>query len=317
LPIRLSDESVLVKGKPWQKTQVGLALGGGGARGLAHIGVLEVLAREQIPFHLIAGSGMGAVVGAAFALFGEIEPVIKIARGIPDRIPQLEELQNVNQIPRQQKHAVSRIVNYIKELYVLNLEATKKGLVNNEDIYPVLEDVFGDKTFSDLKFPFAAVATDLQTGEEMIIREGLLTRGVLASMAIPGIFEPVEWNGKILVDGSVTSLVPIEACKKLDADLVFAVSAESNTFKRKFERGIDALFQVDEIRGAELNRLKLQQADFVIRPNIGHVSWSQFAKVNESIHRGEQAAIISLSGMRELLVKHERKGILKCLWPFR
>ncbi len=289
-----------------KKLKVGIALGGGGARGLAHIGVLNILVREKIPFHLITGSSMGAVVGAAFALFGEIEPVIRIAREIPAQIPRLEELKNVNQIPRQQKHAVGRIVNFIKELYILNLEATRKSLVANEEILPVLEGVFGNKTFADLKFPFAAIATDLQTGEEIIIKEGLLTQGILASMAIPGIFEPVEWNGRILVDGSVTGLVPIEACRKLGAELVFAVNVESNIFKRKFERGIDVLFQVDEIRGAELNRLKLQQADFVIRPRIGHVNWSQFSKVDECIRRGEQATVPSLQKMRDILREHER-----------
>lgn len=295
---------------------IGLALGGGGARGLAHIGVIKVLIQENIPIDLITGSSMGAIIGGAFALVGDINRVSELANSLPEKIPQLEELQNVNSIPRNQKHAVGRIVSFIKELYVLNLEATRKSLVENEQITSLLTEVFQENTFDDLKIPFAALATNLQTGDEVLLNKGPLTQAILASMAIPGIFEPVEIDGQILVDGNVSSQVPIEAAKQMGADFVIAVNVEGNIFRRNFHRGIDVLFQVDEIRGAEINRLKLKQADFIIKPNIGHVNWSQFSKVQECIRRGEQATIVMLPQIRDALKELKSKKLKKYFWPF-
>ena len=299
-----------------KNSRIGLALGGGGARGLAHIGVLKVLIKENIPFDLITGSSMGAIIGGAFALLGDMNRISELASRLPEKIPQLEELQNVNSIPRNPKYAVGRIVSFIKELYVLNLEATRKSLVENSQILPLLEEVFQQSTFEDLKIPFSAVATNLQTGKEVLLNDGLLTQAILASMAIPGIFEPVELNGQILVDGNVTSQVPIEAAKQMGADFVIAVNVEANIFKRKFDRGIDVLFQVDEIRGAEINRLKLKEADIIIQPNIGHINWSQFTKVEECIRRGEEATLTSLDSIREAINRKKFQKKRRFFWPF-
>ncbi len=296
--------------------KIGLALGGGGARGLAHIGVLKVLTQAGIPINLITGSSMGAVVGAAYALSLDIDLVEKLARQLPVKTPQLEQLQNVNRMSRGQKHAVKRIINFIKELYLLNLGATRTSLVDNETVVPLLTEVFNRHTFADLRLPFAAVATDLQSGEEITIRDGSLVQATLASMCVPGIFEPVEWHGRLLVDGSVTSQVPIAAAKELGAEFIIAVNVEAKIFRRHFSRGIDILFQVDEIRGAELNRFKLAQADWVIHPKIGHVNWSQFSKVAECIRRGEEAALAGLPDLEQKLKRYQRSRWKRIFKPF-
>lgn len=274
---------------------------------MAHIGVLRVLLRAGVEPDLIVGSSMGAIIGAGFALLGDIDALEKKAKELVNRVPQLDSFANLQQMSRGQRHVLERIFNFLKELYILNVEATRKSLLDRELVQPLLEEIFDAHRFEDLKFPFAAVATDLQTGEEVILREGKLVPALMASSAIPGIFEPVEWNGRILVDGAVTSTVPVNAVREMGADYVIAVNVEADIRRRNFERGVEILFQVDDIRGAELNRLKLREADIVIEPRIGHVNWAQFAKIGECISRGEEAAQQCLPAIRSRIRGLKRK----------
>lgn len=286
---------------------VGLALGGGGARGLAHIGVLKVLARNRIPIHLVTGSSMGAVVGAAYALYQDVDRLEEMARELVKKVPHLEEMGNIRQIPKAQRQVLQRFFNFMKGLFILNLEATKKALLDRERILPLLEEVFDHLNFSDLQIPFGAVATDLRTGEEVLLREGELIPALLASSAIPGVFEPVAWDGRLLVDGCVTSSVPVEAARDMGADFVIAVNVEADIGQEEFNTGVEILFQVDDIRGAELNRLKLRAADVVIEPDIGHVNWAQFSKINECIQKGELAAEEKVAEIRSKLAREKLK----------
>ncbi|RKY90811.1 patatin [candidate division KSB1 bacterium] len=299
------------------KIKVGLALGGGGARGLAHIGVVKVLIQAGIPIHCIAGTSMGAIVGGAFALSGDINSIERRARELPQKVPEIEQLSSLKSLSKDQRPAVKRLFGFIKEIYLLNMGMRKKWLIDCKDVFPLLEEVLDSKSFTDLKLPFAAVATDLQTGEELVLTDGPLMPAVFASMAIPGIFEPVVKDDRLLVDGGVTSLVPVDAVKQLGANFVIAVNVEAGVFRRDFQRGIDILFQVDDIRGSELNRLKLAQADVVITPEIRHINWAQFSKVQECIHRGEEAARQKLPEIQEKLAAKRRKLFWNRFIPFR
>ena len=286
---------------------VGLALGGGGARGLAHIGVIRVLQRHHIPFDLVTGSSMGAVVGAAYALLQDIDRLEALAYEMVEKVPQLEEMANVRQMTRAQRQVLRRFFNFMKELFILNLEATKKSLLDRDKVLPLLEDIFNRYTFADLKIPFGAVATDLRTGMEVLLREGELIPALLASSAIPGVFEPVEWDGYLLVDGCVTSTVPVEAARKMGADFIIAVNVEADVDRQDFDSAVEILFQVDDIRGQELNRLKLRSADVVIEPDIGHINWAQFSKIRECVQKGEQAAEAKVAQIKNKLAREKLK----------
>jgi NTE family protein len=290
------------------RPKVGLALGGGGARGLAHIGVLKVLQREGIPIDAVAGTSMGAIVGGAFALKPDAN---YLAQQAVDLF-QDKGLLNLNKvsirsIPKKRRLAVKRLISFIREVYLINLEITKKWLVDGEKIRALLEMVVGEKSFSDLCLPYLAVVTDLRTGEEIWLKEGKLSDALLASSAIPGIFPPLEKEGWLLVDGGVTSLVPVDAVCSLGADLVIGVNVEGGIYREDFPHGIDILYQADDIRGHELTKLKLAKADLVIRPYLDGINWSHFSKAQLCIDRGEMATYKALPLIREKIKAKKKK----------
>jgi NTE family protein len=177
------------------RLKVGLALGSGGARGAAHVGVLKVLEREGIEVVAIAGSSIGAMVGGAYAA------------GIP-----------VERIEEEWKRAsLPQVVRTFLPTF------PRAGLSSGAELERYLRSVFGDMRVEDLRIPFAALATDLDTGEAVVIREGPLVEALRASTAIPGIFRPVRWRGRILVDGGLVEPVPVRACRELGAELVIGV----------------------------------------------------------------------------------------------
>ncbi|HSK31282.1 MAG TPA: patatin-like phospholipase family protein, partial [Candidatus Limnocylindria bacterium] len=173
---------------------IGLALSGGGARGFAHLGVLKVLADNDIPIDFIAGTSAGAFVGAAYATGLTADEIINIGRGL----------------------------TWFK---IAGLSYSPRGLLSNAKMQQFIEPRFSTRGFEDLKIPFAAVACDLESGEEVIIRDALdLSTAVRASCAIPGVFVPVnDGNGRMLIDGGVVSPVPINAIRTFGPDIVIAV----------------------------------------------------------------------------------------------
>lgn len=175
--------------------RVGLALGSGGARGAAHVGVLKVLEREGIRVVAIAGSSIGAMVGGAYAA------------GIP--VERIEE--------EWKKTSLPQVVRTFLPTF------PRTGLSSGAELQRYLRSVFGDLRVEELPIPFAAVATDLDTGEAVVIREGPLVEAVRASTSIPGIFRPVRWRGRILVDGGLVEPVPVRVCRELGAEIVIGV----------------------------------------------------------------------------------------------
>ncbi len=173
--------------------KIGLALSGGGARGIAHVGVLKVLEEARIPIHMLAGTSMGGIVAAAYAA----------------------------------GHSPAEIEQFFRSLRLLDIaqrDRTGLGLLGQGKIAGRLREVLGgDLTFDQLKLPLALVAVDLETGEEVIIREGSVVEGLLATSAVPVVFPPVRWQGRLLVDGGVLNNVPFDIARQMGADRVIAV----------------------------------------------------------------------------------------------
>lgn len=177
--------------------KIGLALGGGSARGLAHIGVIQVLQAYGIPIDVIAGTSIGSLVGSLYAAGDSVEKLEK---------------------------SVS-LLNKRKMLSLMDITFPRSGLVRGNRIEKMLIDWgLEDKTFEELNIPFAAVATDIESGERVILHQGNVADAVRASMSIPGIFVPVKYDDRYLVDGGVVDPVPVDLVKKMGADIIIAVS---------------------------------------------------------------------------------------------
>ena len=274
-----------------EKLKVGLALGGGGARGLAHIGILKVLEKDNIPIDLITGTSMGAIIGGAYALKKDIPAIEKIAEKY-SKISEFNiDLSFGEKEKKDKPFFLKKMSDFLKRGYILNLELRRKYINDGEGVKKIIKDLVGDKAFTDTKIPFAAVAADLVKGEKVIIRKGKLFDALLASASIPGMFPPVILDKKILVDGGIVDVVPIEAAQSLGANFVIAVNVSQTIKKRvEFDNAVEIFFRSDSITSAELRKLQLSFADVVITPKVGRFHWSDFSKPEQCVREGEIAA---------------------------
>ena len=259
--------------KPSQRPGIGLALGGGFARGFAHLGVLKVLQKYNIRVSHIAGSSVGSILGAAYASGAPLERIIETCRTLRFR-----------DIARWR---VSRL-----------------GLASNQRLAALMERVFGSSQFEDLKIPLAVVATDLSTGEPVIFTQGNLVDAIRASCAFPGLFEPVEIGTRCLADGGLVAPVPTQAARGLGAQTVIGVSVGLQDGHRGAPTNI---FQVVSraVGAAQKHQLELweRHADLVLRPDVQFLAWDDFARADEAIEAGAAAALRALPRIENLLEK--------------
>jgi NTE family protein len=260
-----------------KRKTVGLALGGGSARGFAHIGVLKVLESAGIPVDLIAGTSMGAVVGAFYC------------SGIGLRM-------------------IERLAGHIQRNHWMDWTFPRMGLASGDKMEQLLAMLTRNKTFADLNKPFAVVAADLVRGEKVVIKNGNVARAVRASAAIPGVFCPVEYQGRTLVDGAVVERIPVQTARDLGADVVIAVDVGIYVDGTKPQHILDVITQSLDLMQRDLCRISTIVADLVILPQLQDVPPGHFHKAPQAILAGEDAAIAMLPQIRELLRKEECYG---------
>jgi len=259
------------------KKTIGLALSGGGARGFAHVGVLKALADNGIKINYVAGTSAGAFVGGAFAAGMSADEIIKIGDGF----------------------------NWFR---ISGLSYSPRGLLSNARMKTFIDSHFPCATFDDLKIPFAAVACDLETGEEVILNGGgELSTAIRASCAIPGVFMPVDGGGKLLIDGGVVSPVPINAIRKFDPDIVIAVDlmACGASFWGRPRTLLGTLFQSAMMLLRSASRHQHYAADVVIEPQIAHIRPDQMSKMDELFELGRAAAEDKIADIKQLLEDHQ------------
>ena len=318
-----------------KRPKIGLALGSGAARGLAHIGVLRALIEEGISVDMLAGSSMGALVGACYARKGEIA-------GLEELVLKTDWKQLVR-------------------LADPNLALMLKGFIHGQKVKELLRTIIGDIEFKDLKIPLAIVATDANTGEEVIIKEGSVIEAVRASISIPAIFMPVKFRDRFLIDGGIVNPVPVKIVKDMGATFVIACNVIQEPKKRKvlsspekqklsvsiskpqtknvalltlnnkinkliqenknriqkfqkfidglkerFYKGtqkidpntpsiFDAIIQAIYAMEYEIAKLKIKEADIVISPDIGRIAALEFYRGKEAMSEGYRAAKAILS----------------------
>ena len=243
--------------------KIGLALGSGAARGLAHIGVLEVLEKEGIPIDMIAGTSMGALIGALYAQGKAVNEIKALA---VDLAPKRFALLADPALP-------------------------KTGLVRGRKVESVLRSIIGDIEFKDLKIPFACVATDIGTGEEVVIKQGLVRDGVRASGSIPIILTPVKQQGRYLVDGALVNPVPVSVLRTMGADVTIAVNVvPDNSVREVKEPNIfSIIMETIHIATSQALRSSLSETDIVIEPQVTSIGHFDFHRTQECILQGELA----------------------------
>jgi len=257
--------------KKTPRKKIGLALGGGSARGLAHIGVIEVLEREGIPIDMIAGTSAGAAVGALYAQGKDASLIKRLA---------LE-------------------MSLKRRLSLVDLALPKTGLIEGKKIKNLIKLVIGgDLDFSELKIPFACVAADIHTGEEVVIKEGPVLEGIRASISLPAIFTLVKWEGRYLVDGGLVNPVPVNVVKAMGADFIIAVNVIPGVSERlKLQKAVPekepSIFGVimltTYITSYQLVKSSLKGADFIIQPKVADIGPGEFQRAEECILAGELA----------------------------
>ena len=297
-------------------TKLGLALGGGGARGLAHIGVLKVLERKQIPIYAITGCSMGAIIGGLYAYFQDaikLEFFLLETINNPDFTKQ--GIQAFNQIETQRQHGFEDYFNYIKaKVSILNIFHNQS--VFSEKATEEFIKFIPDVEINKLPIKFSAIATDLLTGSEINIKDGSLRAALKASSAIPGFFPPVKMNDFLLIDGSASESVPVEEVKELGANRVIAVDV-TKCLKETgpLDNGIEIIYRAEEITSFLLSQERLKTADLVIKPEVRKQSWANFEEAEEIIKKGEIAAEKILPEIESLSSKNQ--GIYKFRKLFR
>ena len=294
--------------KHFQNRRIGLALGSGAARGWAHIGVIKALSELGIHAELIAGTSIGALVGASLAA---------------DRIHELEE--------------TAFCLDWKQILTFLDITFPRSGLIDGRRVADFFRNHIDDIDFEDLNVPFSAVSTDLGTGREIILQNGSLVDAVRASISVPGILTPVRMNGSVLVDGGLVNSVPVSVAREMGADFVIAVDLNHDLVENKFtisadqkirasseicntlsgNRIIQALNErlkaikafgqfskwtrkdplpnIFDVIMASINtmeaqitsiRLETDPADILIQPDLGHIRFLEFNKAEETIFEG-------------------------------
>lgn len=271
---------------PWQQSsppaaapaakplKIGLALGGGAARGFAHVGVIKALEAQGIVPDIVVGTSAGSLVGALYAAGNDGFALQKLALEMDEA-------------------AFSD--------WSMPLFAKVSGVLKGEGLQNYVNKTLKNQSLENLKIPFGAVATDLSTGQSVLFRRGNAGMAVRASSAVPGVFQPVRIGSNTYVDGGLVSPVPVRFAREMGADFVIAVNISAQPEAQAGASSVDMLLQTFAIMGQSLNQHELKEADVVIRPQLNSMKGSDFASRNLAILAGEQAATAALPQIRQKL----------------
>jgi len=264
---------------PIKPAKIALVLGAGASKGFAHIGVIKILENNKIPVHMIVGTSAGSFVGSFYAYGFNAYQLQKIA---------LE----------------------IKKSDIVDLIFPDNGFIQGLKLESFVNKMLNNTVIEKLKIPFYAVATDIQTGEEIVFGRGNTGIAVRASCSIPGVFTPVKIGNKFYVDGGVVSPVAVDAAKRLGADVVIAVDISSDNQSPPPQTTVETLLQSVNIMYSKLAISQLAKADVVIKPKVGHIASYDFDKRHEAIFEGERAALEALPKINDIISKLKNEGRL-------
>ena len=273
-----------------KKNKIGLVLGGGGARGLGHIGVLKALKKHSIPIHMVAGTSIGAVIGAMYA--ATLDP-----HWIENKFKEFIDSEAYKRIglhrlvPTSQPNSsiFQTAATYMKNQIIINLANDRLGILKQERLSEIIDFMLPVKTFEELKIPFSCLAVDLNSGEDVVFNSGNLIEAIAASSAIPGYIPPIEKDGMLLTDGAVSCPVPVKTVRKMGADFRISVDVGLNHFEPLENPNLLQVFgRAEQITSTRLGEVKSEKADITIRPDTMNVFWAEFDKIDQLIKLGAE-----------------------------
>ena len=259
---------------PPPKLKIGLALGGGAAKGFAHIGVIKMLEASGIHPDVVAGTSAGSVVGALYASGMDAFQMQQVAFGLD-------------------------------ETKIRDVRLFSGGLVQGKALEDYVNLLVNHQPIERLKLPFAAVATELETGQRTVFVRGNTGQAVRASSSVPGVFEPVAIRGKHYVDGGVVSPIPVDAARQLGADFVIAVDISARPDGGNPQGMLNIVGQSITIMGRQLAKQEIARADVVIRPDLSGIGPADFEQKDLAILAGEKAALAAIPEIRARLAARE------------
>ncbi|HEU4852461.1 MAG TPA: patatin-like phospholipase family protein [Telluria sp.] len=257
-----------------RKVKIALALGGGAARGFAHIGVIKALESQGIVPDIVVGTSAGSVVGAMYASGHSGFALQKMAMDMDEAM--------------------------ISD-WALPLFGKSSGVLKGEALQDYVNKTIGNKPIEKLKIPFGAVATDLKNGQPILFVRGNTGMAVRASSSVPGVFQPVTIGKRTFVDGGLVAPVPVKYAREMGGEFIIAVNISTQTDTQATQSSLDVLMQTFSIMGQRLNHFELKEADIVIQPRLGTMKSQDFASRNEAILAGEQAAFAVMNQLKARL----------------
>ncbi|MBI5201523.1 MAG: patatin-like phospholipase family protein [Elusimicrobia bacterium] len=261
-----------------ERPTVGLVLSAGALRGMTHVGVLQVLEDSGFPVDVVAGTSAGAVIGAFYSA------------GVP--LSRLWDIRNRVNLGSGSNYNSVRLVTLV----------LADSLLSTSNMEKIIVDELGDIQFHQLKKPFGCVAMDLKTGEKIVFRSGPLAPAVRSSMNLPGIFEPVVYRHRYLVDGGVVDYVPTDVARLLGADWVLASVAEGDFTKFQPKNVLSILEQIFDIRGSIMSREQRKLADALIEPAVGDIEFYDTGRAGEAMDKGVIAAHDKMPEIQEQFI---------------
>ena len=290
---------------------LGLSFGGGGARGAAHIGVLQILHKNGIRFDHLAGTSAGSVIGAMYAINQDPQWIEK----------RFHEFLNSDEFRamgtgRIQDHvnpdsAIVQMTKFVRDRIVIIMSQQKSFIVKREKLEKAFDFLLPVKRFEDLSIPLFVTSTDLHSGEMVIYKSGNLIDALVQSCSIPGYVQPTERGEQVLVDGGVIDPIPVELLKE-QTDYIVAVSITKDSLPEIKQKNIyEIMTRYSQITTNYFAKSKMEKADFVIHPSVGGLHWSRFDKFDTLLTNGRDATILSLN---ELKADLKRKNRLFYRW---
>lgn len=282
-------------------SKLGLALGGGAGRGVAHLGVLKCLEEENIKPDLIFGTSIGSLVGALYALGYEFSEIVEKSQEVVDS-KEFKQLGFEFFRDHSDAFPLKKLNCYLRARLTFAKMAVAQFITERETLEKVVAKFLPDIKIEDLKIKFGCTTLDLVSGEDIYIHEGSLRDAIIKSISITGVFPAWEEDKKVMVDAGPTAKVPVDGCKYLGANKIVAVNIGSKLGKyEKTGSAITMNLRADEIAKFRYNKLRAEQADILIQPNVEKIHWADFSKINLGIRVGYEATKEKIPEIKKLL----------------
>jgi len=294
------------------RCRIGLALGGGAARGLSHIGVLEAFEQYGIPVDCIAGTSMGAIIGAMYAIEPDAAAIKrKFTAFLDSKAFRESRFSYMVEMDLAQAGLFDRLSQFAKKSIFYTLLMTRRSFIEQAATTQNFAFLIDDIPLNKTRIPFCTSTLDLVSGKEYVVRQGNLQQAVAASCAIPGLFPPVELDGRLLVDGGWINAVPAVPARNLGADLVIAVDVNSDldTF-REPDSAVDIVARAETITRWALGSRECSKADLLLTPETGGGHWADFSLFEEAVASGRAEVERHLPQLRRLAAQARWKRLI-------